>query len=260
MNFETIILNIEGQTATIRLNRPEKHNALNQLMIEELTHVFDRLKDNETVRIILLKGTGLSFCSGADLNYMREIASFGEKENLADATKLARLFYSIFSCPKAVIAVVHGNVFGGANGLAAACDIVLADENTQFAFTEVKMGITPATISPYIIRRCGETIATELMLTARKFTAQEAEKYHLVNTTFTYETKTDVERFYVNHLLAAAPNALASCKKLIRTVASLPQQEAFSYTIETIAKQRGSDEGVEGMSAFLEKRKPKWMV
>ncbi|MDR0970603.1 MAG: enoyl-CoA hydratase/isomerase family protein [Lentimicrobiaceae bacterium] len=260
MNFETITLKIEHRIATIRLNRPEKHNALNPLMIEELTQVFDTLKDNEAIRVILLKGNGLSFCSGADLNYMREIASFGEAENLADASKLATLFYDIFLCPKVVVAVVHGNVFGGANGLTAACDMVLADENTQFAFTEVKMGITPATISPYIIRRCGATIAAELMLTARKFTAQEAEKYHLVNATFTYETKTDVEQFYVNHLLAAAPNALASCKKLIRTVASLPQEETFSYTVETIAKQRGLDEGIEGMSAFLEKRKPKWMV
>lgn len=260
MNLETISLKIEQRTATIRLNRPEKHNALNPLMIEELIQTFDRLRDDKLVRVILLKGNGASFCSGADLNYMREIASFGEEENLADATKLATLFYSIFSCPKAVIAVVHGHVLGGANGIAAACDIVLADENTQFAFTELKMGITPATISPYIIRRCGEAVATELMLTARKFTAQEAEKYHLTNATFTYETKASVEQFYINHLLATAPKALASCKELIRMVTSLPGKEVLPYTIHSIATQRGSDEGIEGMSAFLEKRKPRWML
>lgn len=259
MDFETIKTQTENRVTTIRLNRPQKHNALNQLMIAELSQAFDFLNTDDDTRVILIKGNGESFCSGADLNYMKDIASFEIAQNQLDATKLAELFKKIYFCSKPVIASTHGSVFGGANGIAAASDIVLADEQTIFAFTEVKLGITPATISPYVIRRCGEAATRELMLTGRKISAQEAEKFHLVNSVTTYETSANIEEFYINHFLAAAPNAIAECKKLIRTVTNNSFDEAYYYTIYAIAEQRCSKEGIEGMTAFFEKRKPYWM-
>lgn len=259
MDFETIKTQTEKSVTTIKLNRPEKHNALNQLMIEELTKAFIFFHSDIDTRVIIIKGNGESFCSGADLNYMKEISSYGIAQNQLDATKLANLFKTIHFCSKPVIASVHGSVYGGGNGIAAAADIVLADEQTVFAFTEVKLGITPATISPYIINRCGAAVASELMLTGRKFSAQEAEKFHLVNCISTYETRTNDEEYYTNHFLAAAPNAIAECKKLIRIVANSSLDDSYLYSIQAIAEQRGSKEGIEGMTAFFEKRKPYWM-
>ncbi len=258
--YTHIELHIQDFTAAISLNRPEKHNALNAEMIAELTEVFQQITSDENIRVVLLRGYGPSFCAGADLNYMKSIAGFGEEENKQDALRLAQLFETIFCCPKPVIAVLHGAVYGGANGLSAACDLVLADEKTIFAFSEVKLGISPATISPYVIRRCGEAAARDLMLSGRRFTAHEAERFHLVNKVISHKNQEETLDKYIKEFRSAAPQALAECKQLIRILGNenKPTGQLMDYTASLIAKQRAGKEGQEGMTAFFEKRKPKW--
>ncbi len=244
------------------LNRPDKHNAINAQMMHELLEVFENLSHNEDVRVIVLRGTGRSFCAGADLAYMQQISAYDQDENMRDALMLASLFETIYTCPKPVIALLHGAVYGGANGLSAASDIVIADINTRFAFSEVKLGITPATISPYVIRRSGESAARDLMLTGRAFSAQEAKEYHLINHIVTTETVDHALDTYIGNLLHAAPGAIAQCKQLIRDISStkLATSEIKYDTAKRIARQRASEEGQEGLRAFLEKRNPNWLI
>jgi methylglutaconyl-CoA hydratase len=260
--FHTILLQKSDGIANVILNRPEKHNAFNPEMITELTTVFEILGAQEGTRLVILSGNGPSFSAGADLNYMKEIAAFGYEENLRDAQSLAKLFQTVKNCPKPVVAVLHGAVYGGANGLAAACDIVLAHEETFFAFSEVNLGITPATIAPFVIARCGEAAARELMLTGRKFSAQEAYRFLLVNQMFSDERKEECVTGIVNQLLSSAPQALEACKTLIRTVVHLQghKDELTKFTTKQIADRRASEEGQEGLAAFFAKRKPNWML
>ncbi|HMM11499.1 MAG TPA: enoyl-CoA hydratase-related protein [Bacteroidales bacterium] len=260
--MNTIKLYHDGPITTIWLNRPDKHNAINPEMMQELIAAFDQLQSMEQVRVIILRGIGRSFCAGADLAYMQQVSAYDQEENRRDALVLASLFETIYSCTKPVIALLHGAVFGGANGLAAASDIVLADLDTRFAFSEVKLGITPATISPYVIRRCGEAASRDLMLTGRSFSAQEARDYGLVNQIFTAETMDNLLEVYCGNLLHAAPGAIAQCKQLIRDISSttLATSEVMYDTAKRIARQRASDEGQEGLQAFLEKRNPNWLI
>jgi methylglutaconyl-CoA hydratase len=258
--FQTIQYEKQGAVAHIRLDRPDKHNALNPLMIHELTTAFNAASSATDIRVIVLSGSGKSFCAGADLHYMQEIAHYGMEENIADGLRLATLFDTIYTAPKPVIACVHGSVIGGGNGLAAAADIVIAETETIFAFSEVKLGITPATISPYIIRRCGTTAARELMLTGRKFDAKEAARFQLVNLVVSQEEMPNFLNDYVKHFLTAAPSALADCKQLINDIVVSDQTTTalMPETARRIAVRRASTEGQEGIKAFFEKRKPNW--
>lgn len=246
--------------AWVNLDRPEVRNALNPEMIRELTEVFSWLGNRDDIRVIILKGNGAAFCAGADLNYMKAMARFSRAENMNDAERLSKLFQTIYFCNKAVITVVHGACIGGANGIIAASDIVIAATDTKFAFSEVRLGITPATISPFVIQRIGHTAAKELMLTGRRFTADEAKAFRLVNTVVGEEKLIDTEREYIDHFLHASPDAVAECKKLLRMVEGTdnPYNLVFSYTSALIADQRISKAGQEGMAAFFEKRKPEW--
>jgi len=257
-NYKTILVSKERHTAIIWLNRPEVHNAMNELMMEELTYVFSNLDDFEDVRVVIIRGKGKSFCSGADLNYMKGIAGFGFDENVKDAKKLSGLFSSVYHCPIPTIALVHGSAFGGANGLLAACDIVVAEENTTFAFPEVKLGISPATISPFVIRRIGEFAAKELMMTGRCFKSPEAEKISLIDHSV---KESDIEEYLektISEFISSAPGAVRHTKSLISSVMGKDPDEVVDYTTKKIAELRESEEGQEGMAAFLEKRKPKW--
>jgi methylglutaconyl-CoA hydratase len=259
--FKHIAVAFEKKTATIWLNRPDKHNALNAEMIAELNEAIRLLGENPDIRIVLLRGSGKSFCAGADLQYMKTIASAGEEGNYRDALQLALLFESVYTCPKPVLAIVHGAVYGGANGLSAACDMVLAHSDTVFAFSEVKLGITPATISPYVIKRCGEAAARELMLTGRRFDASDAYRFLLANKL--YHNNDELETIlstYMADLLAAAPGAIHACKKLVSDVTASVKTtaEMMEDTARRIASQRASEEGQEGLAAFFEKRKPRW--
>lgn len=260
MEFKTIKIQLGESMAWVNLDRPEVRNALNPEMIRELTEVFSWLGSRDDIRVIILKGNGAAFCAGADLNYMKAMARFSRAENMNDAERLSKLFQTIYFCNKAVITVVHGACIGGANGIIAASDIVIAATDTKFAFSEVRLGITPATISPFVIQRIGHTAAKELMLTGRRFTADEAKAFRLVNTVVGEEKLIDTEREYIDHFLHASPDAVAECKKLLRMVEGTddPYNLVFSHTSALIADQRISKAGQEGMAAFFEKRKPEW--
>ena len=260
MDFKTIKVQLGESMAWINLDRPEVRNALNAELIRELTEVFDWLNSREDIRVIILKGNGKAFCAGADLAYMKDMAGFSYNQNIADAEKLSKLFQTIYYCDKAVIVDVHGACIGGANGIIAAADIVIAERETKFAFSEVRLGITPATISPFVVAKIGNTAAKELMLTGRRFTANEAKTFGLVNVVVDEADMVDTERQYIDHFLQASPDAIAECKNLLRMVTGTDDRynPVFMQTSVAIANQRISKAGQEGMKAFFEKRKPEW--
>lgn len=259
-NYTTITLETGNGIAYITLNRPEIRNAFNEVMIAEITDAFLVTSKMEDIRVIILKGEGKSFCSGADLNWMRDVSKYSYEQNYAESYRLSECFYAIYSSPKPTIAVVHGAAIGGANGLLAACDIAVCDNETVFSLSEVKIGIVPACISPYVIKRVGEYGARELMLTGRRITGQEAESYRLVNKSLPADQVQSYLDEMVQMLLTSGPAAITHCKKLIDTVVNhIDLNEALTYTAKMIAEIRASDEGQEGMAAFLEKRKPKWV-
>ena len=255
MEFTTLQIGIEKNVARVALNRPEVRNALNAMMIRELTEAIDWLDAREDIHVIEICGNGKSFCAGADLNYMKDIAKYGYAQNLDDANKLSKLFKTIYFCNTPVIALVHGHVIGGGNGIIAACDVVLAENDTVFAFSEVKLGLTPATISPFVIARCGETMARDTMLSGRKFTAQEALNFNLVNYVGTMEELNKRLDFYTEQYLSASPAAIRDCKQLIRGVCGHgdPYSEVFDMTSALIANERMSPDAQERMKKFLEK-------
>ena len=260
MDFKTIKVQLGESMAWINLDRPEVRNALNAELIRELTEVFDWLNSREDIRVIILKGNGKAFCAGADLAYMKDMAGFSYNQNIADAEKLSKLFQTIYYCDKAVIVDVHGACIGGANGIIAAADIVIAERETKFAFSEVRLGITPATISPFVVAKIGNTAAKELMLTGRRFTTDEAKDFRLVNVVVDETEMIDTERQYIDHFLQASPDAIAECKNLLRMVTGTDDRYSpiFMQTSVAIANQRISKAGQEGMKAFFEKRKPEW--
>ncbi len=243
----------------ILLNRPEVHNAIDPVMISELTKVFSVAAQDETIRALVIRGKGKSFSSGADLNYMKSLVNATKRENLEDAGRLAALFDIIYNCPLPVITVAHGNVSGGANGIIAASDIVICSENTIFRFTELKLGLVPATISPYIIHRIGETLAAELMFTSRKFSGSQAFSYGLVNKSVSEGELEATLNSLLDELRSSGPIALRKTKLLIRSVSGKEiDSEIRRFTSRVIADVRISPEAQEGMNAFLEKRNPEW--
>ena len=260
MDFKTIKIQLGESMAWINLDRTEVRNALNAELIHELTEVFEWLNSRDDIRVVILKGNGKAFCAGADLEYMKAMAGFSYNQNVADAEKLSKLFQTIYFCNKAVIVDVHGACIGGANGIIAAADIVIAERQTKFAFTEVRLGLTPATISPFVVSRIGNTAAKELMLTGRRFTAEEAKAFGLVNAVVDEAEMVDTERKYIEHFLQASPDAIAECKNLLRLVSGTndPFNPVFHDTSVLIANQRISEAGQEGMKAFFEKRNPNW--
>ena len=260
MDFQTIRIQLGESMAWVNLDRPEVRNALNDTMIGELTEAFDWLNSRDDIRVIVLKGNGRCFCAGADLEYMKAMAGYSHNQNVADAERLSKLFQTIYFCDKAVIVDVHGACIGGANGIVAAADIVIAEKETKFAFTEVRLGLTPATISPFVVAKIGHTAAKELMLTGRRFTADEAKEFRLVNVVAGESEMIDTERVYIDHFLHASPDAIAECKRLLRMVTGTGDRfsPVFAQTSEAIANQRASKAGQEGMAAFFAKRKPEW--
>jgi methylglutaconyl-CoA hydratase len=249
----TTSVSIARGIAWVALNRPEVHNALNAAMIADLEDTFGRLGSDTQVRVIVLTGSGKNFSAGADLNWMRQAAGQSFEANQQDAYALARMLYTIDSCPKPVIALVNGAALGGGVGLVSCCDIVMARADAQFGLTEVKIGLIPATISPYVIRKIGEAQARRYMLTGERFDAETARRLGLV-----HEIGDDADAI-ISNLLANGPDAMADTKALIREVAHEAVDEALlAKTAGRIAARRASAEGREGIAAFLEKRKPGW--
>lgn len=260
MEFTTIKVQLGESMAWVNLDRQEVCNALNDKMIHELTEAFDWLNSRDDIRVIILRGNGKAFCAGADLAYMKAMSGYSYNQNIADAEKLSKLFQTIYFCDKAVIVDVHGACIGGANGIVAAADIVIAERSTKFAFTEVRLGLTPATISPFVVAKIGNTAAKELMLTGRRFTADEAKTFGLVNVVVDESGMIDTERQFIEYFMQASPDAVAECKNLLRMVTGADDRYSpvFMQTSVAIANQRISEAGQEGMKAFFEKRKPEW--
>lgn len=250
------------RTAHIALDRPERHNAFDEALIAAVTDTFHTLGSDPGVRAIVLSGNGKSFCAGADIAWMRRAGGWTEAENRADATKLSDMLLAIDTCPKPVIARVHGVVAGGGVGLVACADLAVAIEGAQFRLSEVRLGLTPATISPFVIGKIGAGQARRWFLTAEGFGAREAERMGL-----THETAIDdqaagaVIANWLAHLGSAAPGAVADAKALVRDVAGRGiDADLRALTAARIAGRRASDEGREGLAAFLEKRQPGWIA
>lgn len=258
MGLERLDLELDGPVARVWLNRPEARNAFDGLMVSELRTVLFDLRNEDAVRVIVLGGRGKSFCAGADLEWMRAMASFSREENLREAQALADLFFTVYESPKPVICRVHGAALGGGSGLVAACDLAVAAQGTQFGFTEVRLGILPAVISPYVLGKIGESAARELFLTGERFEAEHARQIGLVRQAVPEAELDAAVEGRVTELLAAGPRAQAEVKALIHEVAWRRPESVQRYTVERIADLRVSPEGQEGLRAFLEKRKPGW--
>ncbi|HEY8100278.1 MAG TPA: enoyl-CoA hydratase/isomerase family protein [Burkholderiaceae bacterium] len=276
MNYQTIQIERQDSVARVILNRPDVRNAFNELSIAEITQAFRELGGDDSVRVIVLAARGPVFCAGADLQWMKKMATYTHEENRADAALLAEMLRTIYECPKPVIAKVQGDCYAGGMGLVAACDIAVTVEDAHFCLSEVKIGLMPATISPYVIKAMGEHAARRYFLTAEKFSAQEALRigfvHQVVSTTVldTLEGMANVQATpdplgaavdaIVSSLLLASPNAIKETKRLVRDVAGMPlTDDLIAGTVERIATIRESDEGREGVKAFLEKRKPSWL-
>jgi len=250
---------IDNQVVHIALNRPESHNAFNPTLVAELTEAFLAASQDEAARVVVLTGRGRNFCAGADINFMRAAADFTFEQNVHDGQAIFDLMNAIDSCSKPVIGRINGAAIGGGAGLVSCCDIVIAVERATFAFSEARLGIIPAVISPFVLAKIGVTHGRELFLTGERFTAQQARQIGLVHHMVTDEAELDAkvdER--VQQLLQAAPGAIAAAKELIRTVSYQPKPDMRATTAQWIAQRRASPEGREGMSAFLEKRSPVW--
>ncbi len=258
--FETLRVEEQDGVMTVWLNRPEIRNAFNEAMISELLEVFESVNKRDDLRLVFLKGKGSVFCAGADLNWMRDVTNFNYKENFDESYRLSRCFHAIYTCQAPTISVVHGAAIGGANGFLAACDLAVCESETVFSMSEVKIGIIPACISPYVLKRVGEFRARELMITGRRIRGNEAEEMGLVNKSLA-QKDLDIYLSETSELIrSSGPQAVRQCKKLIGDVVNtLSMDQALEYTAEMIATIRISEEGQEGMRAFLEKRKPSWV-
>lgn len=258
-NYRTIIFGRDGEIARIFLNRPEVHNAFNSTMIRELWDAFEKIKKDDSVRVVIFSGTGRSFCAGADLNWMREIIGYSFDQNLQESLEIAELHYSIYTLSKPTIGRINGTAIGGGTGFLSACDITVASEEAKFGLSEVKIGLVPAAISPYVLRRIGEHNARRYFLTGERFDARRALEIGLVNVVVPQDKLDEKVEEITNMLLSSGPEALAKCKELLQRIPGMSFEEAKAYTARMIAELRVSAEGQEGMAAFLEKRKPKWV-
>ena len=257
-NFKTIRLTVDNKVVRVTFKRPEVHNAFNAIMISELAEIFEHLKKDESVRVIILTGEGQSFCAGADINWMREVIHYSYEQNLQESLRLAEALHRLYTLPKPTVAMVNGTAIGGGNGFLSACDIAVAAEEAQFGLSEVKIGLVPAAISPYVIRKIGESKAREYFLTGKRISAHKAQEIGLVNEVVPRRQLESAVEDLVNLLLTSGPEALANCKELIFRVPQLSLEQAKEFTARMIANLRISEEGQEGMASFLEKRKPKW--
>lgn len=258
--YETIRLTQSGVVAQVTLARPQIRNAFNDTMIAELREVFSLLEEDPNLRVVVLTGEGTAFCAGADLNWMRRVLAYTYEENYEDSMNLARLMREIYEFKRPVIGRINGPAIGGGTGLVAVCDITVAAETAVISFSEVKIGLVPACISPYVIKKVGERHAREFFLTGERLRAAKAKDVGLINRVVPPEDLDDEVGRYIDTLVSSGPGALTTCKRMIRDVTELDLERAGPYTAEMIARLRLSDEGQEGMSAFLQRRRPSWWI
>ena len=259
-NFTTLELAFDGAVARIWLNRPELRNAFDEVAIRELDDAFSQAGAAPEVRVIVLGANGPAFCAGANLNWMRRAAEFTHEQNLADAGGPAAMLRTIHESPKPVVARVQGDVYAGGMGLVAACDIAVSVDTAWYCLSEVKIGLIPATISPYVLRAMGARAAQRYFLTAERFTATEAHRIGFVHEVVTADALDAKVAEVVKALTSASPAAVRACKTLIADVAGQDIDDALiAKTVQGIADIRASEEGREGVRSFLEKRKPSWL-
>jgi methylglutaconyl-CoA hydratase len=258
MTYNTLLLDESDGILTVTLNRPDVHNAFNDELINEAIDLFQGIGSRD-VRAVVLRGTGPNFCAGADLNWMSKMVSYTRDQNIHDSSLLAKMFALMNECPIPLIGAIQGAAIGGGVGLVAVCDIVIAARDTKFGLSEVKLGILPAVISPYVIAKIGTTHARALFLTGERFDAERALRIGLVHRLVDEAASLDVAvAETVKQLRSSGPEAVRECKKLIAFVAGNEQAESIPYTIEAIATRRVSEEGQQGMQAFLKKEKAPW--
>ena len=260
MDYQTLTIAIADKVATVTLNRPELRNAFNEHAIAELALAFDELGRSDTVRAIVLAANGPSFCAGADLNWMKKMAGYSHEENHDDALRLADMLRTIYLCPKPTVARVQGDCYAGGMGLVAACDIVVAVDTAGFCLSEVKLGLIPATISPYVIKAMGEQAARRYFLTAERFDAAQAHRIGFAHEVVSADALDATVAGIVKALVNNSPNAVKQAKALVREIVGQPVGDALlADTAGRIAAIRASLEGREGVASFLEKRKPTWL-
>jgi methylglutaconyl-CoA hydratase len=257
--YETLELSRAGAVLHVRLNRPDVRNAFNGTLVRELSAAF-AAADREAARVVVLSGNGPSFSAGADLAWMKEQATLPAAENERGADAMARMFLAIARCKKPVVAKIHGHALGGGTGLTAAVDVAVCTDDTVFGLTEVKLGIVPAVISPFVMQKIGAGRARTLFLTGERFDGREAERVGLVHRAVAKDQLDASVDAVVQQLLGSGPAAVASAKELIAKVGPLTLEDAIPVTSRWIAALRATPEAKEGMSAFLEKRKPSWMT
>lgn len=260
MSEKTILSEVDERgVATVTLNRPEVHNAFDDVLIQTLDSVLSKLNGDPAIRVVVLAANGKSFSAGADLRWMQRMAGYSKKENFEDARRLAGLMRTLHRIDKPTLARVQGSAFGGGVGLIACCDIVVASESARFALTEVKLGLIPAVISPYMSRAMGERHARRYMLTGERFSAEEAYRLGLVHDAVPEAVLDERIQLVVSMLLENGPGAMAAVKSLMDRVAGGPLDDAMiEDSARRISEVRATEEGKEGVSAFLEKRKPRW--
>ena len=254
-------IKVKARRATVTLNRPGLRNAFNDEVIAELTQAFTGLGSSEEVRAIVLAAEGPAFCAGADLNWMRRMADYDRAQNLADATRLAEMLRVIHHCPKPVIARVQGDVYAGGMGLVACSDIAISVDSAHYCLSETRLGLLPATISPYVMRAMGPRAAQRYCLSAERFDAAEALRIGFVHEVVTAERLDERVEAVAQALVNASPAAVRACKRLLQDVAQREIDAALiAQTVEAIADVRASAEGREGVQAFLQKRQPSWLA
>ena len=258
--MKTLKTNSENGVFTVELARSEVRNAFNNELISELQATFDRIATDDSIRVVLLKGQGPSFCAGGDLKWMQQSVQLSRDENLTETRILARMFATLNSCPRPVVGLVHGAAIGGGVGLVSICDYVVASRETVFSLSEVRLGIIPACIGPFVLAKIGESQARAYFMSAERFNAERAREIGLV-----HEVVENVEALaaaadrIVGNLLQCGPKAMGAAKALVRGIKERSSEEALEYVAATLADLRVTPEGQEGLKAFLEKRKPSWI-
>ena len=259
MELSTVKYEMHNRVAHVTFNRPEIHNAFNATVITEMQQVFDEIRSDDSLRVVVLTGAGKSFCSGADLNWMRAVINQSFEQNLTESNALAELFYSMYTCKRPIIGRINGAAIGGGTGFVALCDMAIAARSAVFSFSEVKIGVVPACIGPYVIKKIGEGKTRELFITGERMSADRAHQVGLVNKVVDDDQlDAEVEKL-TESILSSGPEAVAMAKQLIGEVPSMTPEQFKPYTAEMIARLRISEEGQEGMDAYLNKRKPRWV-
>lgn len=258
MSYTTLRFETNNRIARITFSRPEVHNAFHSGVIKEMRQVFAEIAMNTDIRAVVITGEGKSFCAGADLNWMKAVAEYKFDQNLTESNELAELFNDMYTCTRPIIGRINGAAIGGGAGFVAVCDIAVGAQSAVVSFSEVKIGLVPACIGPYVIKKIGEGRARELFITGERLTADRAKEVGLLNTVVPDADLDKAINALVQQILTSGPNAISMAKELVSKVPAMNAAEYKPFTAEMIAKLRNSAEGQEGMAAFLAKRKPHW--